>query len=142
MYYQLILHRLGKFHGGSHRLFVFPDKCNELKGLPELKSALNIDMERKFGFRPSPLRAIELRDSQDEIILQINDLILGAICYQKNKRYLDKSAGQAKANLAGYVLGLGLSTLEHLDQDTPFHVKNFTVSNLKSAHLKGSTNLA
>jgi hypothetical protein len=79
---------------------VFPDKCNELKGLPELKSALNIDMKRKFGFLSSPLKAIELRDSQDEIILQINDLILGAICYQKNRRYSEKGAGQAKANLA------------------------------------------
>jgi hypothetical protein len=140
MYYQLILHRLGKLHGESHRLFVFPDKCNELKGLTELKSALNIDIERKFGFRPGPLKAIELRDSQDEIFLQINDLILGAICYQKNKRYSDKSAGQAKANLAGDVLGL--SALEHLDQNTPLTAKNFTVWNLQSAHLKGSTNLA
>lgn len=83
MYYQLIVHRLGKRHGKVHSLYVFPDKANELKGLEELKRGLNSDLSRKHGCPQDCIKAIEFRESHSEPLLQLNDLLLGAVVYQR-----------------------------------------------------------
>lgn len=135
MYYQLMLHRLCKKHGAECILYAFPDRARELKGLEGLKSALNIDSRARFGYRHDCLRAIEFRDSKAEILLQMNDLILGAVCYQKNRRFDDEEAGHAKANLAGYILGkMGLP---HYDHDTPRAQEKLSIWNLRSQYLRG-----
>lgn len=136
MYYQLILHRLGRRHGKTSKLYAFPDKANELRGLDNMKNGLNSVLRKQYGCKGDPLRAIELRDSSSEPLLQLNDLILGAVCYQRNKRFEDPDAGHPKANLAGYILGR--SGLESYDKDTPISASNFTIWNLKSKYLKGS----
>lgn len=134
MYYQLILHRLLKKHGVDYDCYALIDKCNDLSGLPKFKKGLNTDANRRFGCADS-LRAIEFRDSESEPLLQMNDLILGAICAHKNRRFEETGAGQPKANLAGFVLGK--TGLVDYDSDTPRFVDNFTIWNLKSAHMRG-----
>lgn len=136
MYFQLMLHRCGKTHGQTHSLYAFPDKANELEGLPDLMRGLNSDLRKRHGCAGDPFKAIEFRESHKELLLQLNDLILGGVCYQKNLRMNAKDAAQHKANLAGYILGR--TGLSHYDTDTPKRVTDFTVWNLKSEHLKGS----
>lgn len=133
MYYQLILHRLLKKHGNDYDCYALIDKCNELDGLPRLKTGLN-SAAKAYGCS-DPLRIIEFRDSATEPMLQMNDLILGAICAHKNRRFEEVEAGQPKANLAGFVLGR--SNLIDYDSDTPRTVDDFTIWNLKSVHLRG-----
>jgi hypothetical protein len=135
MYYQLILHRLGKKHGADSLLYAFPDKANELTGLDQMKQGLNSELRRRYKCEGNPVRAIEFRDSETEPLLQLNDLILGAVCYQKNRRFDADNAGQPKANLAGFVLGR--TGLLNYNVDTPPAVKSFTIWNLKSDHLRG-----
>ncbi len=134
MYYQLILHRLLKKHGTFYDCYALIDKCNELEGLQNLKQGLNSASQR-FGCKDA-LRIIEFRDSEKEPILQLNDLILGAICAQKNRRFEEAQAGQYKANLAGYVMGK--TGLTNYDNDTPRSAKDLTIWNLKSGHMRGS----
>lgn len=136
MYYQLILHRLCKKHGKDCNLYAFPDKARELKGLEDLKSTLNTDSKFKFRHKRDSLRAIEFRDSEKELLLQLNDIVLGGICYQKNKRYEEDNAGHPKANLAGYILGK--SGVPNLNYDTPYGQEKFSIWNLKSKYLKGT----
>jgi Protein of unknown function (DUF3800) len=136
MYYQLILHRLGKKHGQRAKLYVFPDKAKELAGLDAMKTGLNSVLMAKHESPTAPIKAIELRDSESEPLLQLNDLILGAVCYQKNRRFEALAAGHPKANLAGFVLGK--SGLENYDKDTAKSRDDFTIWNLKSQYLKGS----
>ncbi|MDP2119654.1 MAG: DUF3800 domain-containing protein [Hoeflea sp.] len=135
MYYQLILHRLCKKHGKDCDLYAFPDKANELKGLDDFKANLNKTSRERFSYDRDCLRAIEFRDSEDEPLLQLNDVILGAICYQKNRRFEAEGAGHPKANLAGYIMGS--AKLKNLNEDTPWHQDSFSVWNLKSQYLKG-----
>lgn len=137
MYYQLILHRLLKKYGRSHDCYALIDKCNELDGLPNLKAGLNT-AAGKFKCN-SPLKAVEFRDSEAEPLLQMNDLILGAICAHKNRRFEEIEAGQFKANLAGYVLGK--CGLLHFDADTPRSRKEFSIWNLKSELMKGGASI-
>ncbi|MDY7097496.1 MAG: DUF3800 domain-containing protein [Pseudomonadota bacterium] len=136
MYYQLILHRLLKKHGKKYDCYALIDKCNELDGLPKLTQGLN-SAARTYGCE-NALRAIEFRDSEAEPLLQMNDLILGAICAHRNRRFEDESAGQYKANLAGYVLGK--SGLLNFDANTPVNRREFSVWNFDSKHLKGGAN--
>lgn len=135
MYYQLILHRLGKKHGKTHNCYAFPDKANELRGLEEMKKGLNSDLRSKHGCPDTPLRAIEFRESHKEPLLQLNDLILGAVCYQKNRKFEADGAGHPKANLAGFVLGR--SHLKDYETDTSKNVEGFTIWNFNSPHLLG-----
>jgi len=134
MYYQLMLHRLGKKHGRESHCYAFPDKANELTGLDQMKKGLNSELRKRYSCNGDPIRAIEFRNSETEPLLQLNDLILGAVCYQKNRRFEADDAGQPKANLAGYVLGR--AGLLNYNTDTPSTVRNFTVWNLKSRHLR------
>lgn len=135
MYYQLIVHRLGKRHGKVHSLYVFPDKANELKGLEEMKRGLNSDLQRNHGCPQDCVKAIEFRESHSEPLLQLNDLILGAVVYQKNRKFDAEGAGHPKASLAGFVLGR--SGLKDYETDTPREAKRFTIWNFRSPHLLG-----
>lgn len=133
MYYQLILHRLLKKHGMYYQCYALIDKCNELSGLENMLKGLNSDA-RRFKSEGA-LKAIEFRNSEREPLLQMNDLILGAICAQKNRRFEDEDAGRYKANLAGYVLGK--SGLLNYDTDTPRTKVDFTIWNLASKYMRG-----
>lgn len=135
MYYQLMLHRLGKKHGRDCLCYAFPDKANELTGLDQMKTGLNSELRKRYNCKGDPIRAIEFRNSETEPLLQLNDIILGAVCYQKNRRFEADDAGQPKANLAGYVLGR--TRLLNYNTDTLPAVRDFTVWNLKSRYLKG-----
>lgn len=135
MYYQLILHRLLKKHGKSHDCFALIDRCHELKGLENMRDGLNTQGHR-FGC-PGALKAIEFRESHKEPLLQMNDLILGAICAQRNRRFEEAGAGQYKANLAGYVLGK--AGLSNYNGNTPVGRKEFSIWNFQSEFLKGGT---
>ncbi|MEO6718002.1 MAG: DUF3800 domain-containing protein [Novosphingobium sp.] len=133
MYYQLILHRLLKKHGKTNNCYALIDKCNELDGLQKLKQGLN-SASKSYGCN-NALKVIEFRDSETEPLLQINDLILGAICAHKNRRFEDEGAGQYKANLAGYVLGK--SGLLNYEGNTPIAKTDFSIWNLSSSLMKG-----
>jgi len=135
MYYQLILHRLLKKHGRDHDCYALIDKCNELVGLEQLKAGLN-SYSRRFKCKDA-LKVIEFRDSEKEPLLQMNDLILGAICAHKNRRFEEVGAGQYKANLAGFVLGK--FGLVNFDSDTPRSWNNLSIWNLTSEYMKGGT---
>lgn len=133
MYYQLILHRLLKKHGKTYDCYALIDKCHELDGLPRLKAGLNT-ASKKYGCS-NALKAIEFRDSESEPLLQLNDLILGAICAHKNRRFEEEGSGQFKANLAGYVLGkCGLLNYE---KNTPQTKTDFSIWNLDSQFMHG-----
>lgn len=135
MYYQLILHRLCKKYGDNSLLYAFPDKAKELSGLDDLKVGLNSQSKTIFKHTGDRLKAIELRDSEREPLLQLNDIVLGAICYQKNRRNEAEGMGQFKSNLAGYVLGR--TGLVNFDNDTPRSNTDLSIWNFNSQYLKG-----
>lgn len=134
MYYQLILHRLCKKHGREYDLYAYVDQAKELKGLDLMRHGLNSEADKRYRCNGA-LKTIEMRVSDNEPLLQLNDMILGAICAQKNRRFEEVGAGQPKANFAGFVLGR--SGLENYDTDTPPSVSDFTIWNLKSDKFKG-----
>jgi hypothetical protein len=62
-------------------------------------------------------------------LLQLNDVILGAVCAARNGKHLLAAGRQSKRDLAQLVLQK--SGLETFDQDSRRGVSRFTVWNLK-----------
>ncbi len=135
MYSQIIIHRFGKHFGSENNLYVYPDQAKELRGLDSMKAKLNDNLSSYHGIKSSPIKAIEFRNSEDHLFLQFNDIILGGLCYQRNRRHEESEAGRPKSNFAGYIHGR--TGIPDLSCDTPRSKMNISVWNFDSDKLKG-----
>lgn len=103
-YYQLILHRCCKLYGDRAFVHVRPDAGDCTDRLPQFVNCINADAQRRFGLRTSPIRSINLIQSGSSPIMQMNDIILGAIGSHRNSRHLQQDASPYKTKLAQCVL--------------------------------------
>jgi hypothetical protein len=114
-YYQLLLHRfgLGLFDKNFERKFIIHLDRNEFKyPLSNLLNSLNNTMYREK--RIKPFIHIEAIDSKEKEIIQMVDLIIGAISYQKNEWHTKSDAAKYKIDLLNYITNKsGLSSLMH-----------------------------
>lgn len=110
LYYQ-ILHR--KFSGicGAHgSLYVRLDKRNSSTSLHDLRAMLNNAAARDHGLTNRPFKVVESTDSKECDILQLNDVILGAVCAVRNGKHILATTRDAKREIGKLVLdksGLG-----------------------------------
>ena len=126
-YYQLILHRYIRVYGEQASLFICLDRRFSSTRLPDLQRILNAGAAKDYGLTFGPVRTLVSRDSKKDDLLQLNDVILGAISSVKNGRHIDPQTKTAKAELAKLVLRK--TKLGSLDKDTPVYAKGFTVWN-------------
>ena len=101
-YFQLLLHRPGRYYCKTCDIFVYPDKGECTEKLPDYKSSLNASCFTRYGL--GTFRHIEPRESRNEPILQMLDVTLGALGAVRNGRHSAPGAAQAKRELAEYVL--------------------------------------
>jgi hypothetical protein len=81
MQYQLILHRVCRNCGApGNELFIYPDLSTKPFGGPDARRMLNLGVRKHYGIAHNPVREIEPLDSAECNFLQINDVILGAVC--------------------------------------------------------------
>ena len=78
---------------------LYLDYRNSSYSLADFKTILNQGM-RKKGAKADPFLTVEPRDSKQSELMQINDIILGAVGFQKNDFDLVEGAKQAKVDLA------------------------------------------
>lgn len=126
-YYQLILHRFIRFYGEQASLFVCLDKRHSSTKLPDLQRMLNAGAAKEYKLSFGPVTTLEARDSKKDDLLQINDVILGAMSSIKNGRHENTETRASKAELAKLVLvnsGLG-----SLSKDSPPQASKFTIWN-------------
>ncbi len=131
MYYQLILHRLVYKYGDQNSLFVCLDHRTSSTKLADLQNMLNRAANRDLGLSYSPLRQLESRDSKTEELLQLNDVILGAIAAIKNARHLLAGGRVSKKRLAELVFEK--SGLPPLEKNSPKSMTHFSFWNKTSA---------
>lgn len=131
-YYQLLLHSFGKRYcraGADDRFVVHLDYRTTSYSLNKLKLILNRGMVKKYSINAAPFVSIEPRDSHKSELLQINDIILGAIGFQKNGYDLLADAKKAKKELANYIAEqAGLSDLK---KNSAWVRDRFTLWNFK-----------
>lgn len=131
-YYQLLLHGFGKKYcsnGENDRFIVHLDYRTTSYSLNTLKHVLNRGIAKKYSVKTSPFVSIEPCDSHKSELLQINDIILGAIGFQKNGYDLLPDAKKAKKELANYIAEQG--GLSDLKKNSPCGKNRFTLWNFK-----------
>lgn len=132
-FYTLLIHRFGRRYccgekGKDIRLFIKFDKRECSYKLGDMQEVLNNGMRKTHSVYTRPFRKVEAIDSKTSDIMQINDILLGAIGHHKNRRHLLPETRQAKTDLSNYIA----ERLQrpHLGNDTPRDAKLFTVWNL------------
>lgn len=129
LYYQLMLHKFVKLYGAKGTLYVRVDHRNSSTSLEDIRRMLNATAARDHGITSHPVKQLVSFDSKDCDLLQLNDVILGAVCAARNGRHLLEGCRKAKKTLAETVLEKsGLTTFA---QNSPQSQTRFTVWNMR-----------
>jgi hypothetical protein len=129
LYYQLMLHKFGKTCGPEGDLCVCVDRRNSSTSLEDLRRMVNAGLAKDCGVRHAPLKQLIPLDSKSDDVLQLNDVILGAVCAARNGKHILAAGRQSKRELATMVLAK--SGLETFERDSPRNVSRFTVWNMR-----------
>lgn len=121
MYFQLCLHRLCQFYGASRAVHVRLDAGNDCKDICEMRNQLCAAAYRTYDTRPNCVRSIEPVKSQNVGIVQMADVIIGAIAAKEN----GVVHTSPKAALADFVLRA--SGRQSWATDTPKEARFLTV---------------
>ncbi|OSI29581.1 DUF3800 domain-containing protein [Bradyrhizobium canariense] len=135
MHYQLLLHRALRFYGESNELVIHPDNGDCTEELPFLVDAINNHGRAAHGFKASPVRRIECKDSKHEPLLQLLDVTLGALTAYKNDRHNDPITSATKKELAEYALAK--TNLVSLERSSPLTAVKLNVWNVRPMWKKG-----
>jgi hypothetical protein len=84
MYDQLLLHRLAQYYGQSRAIHVRLDAGNDSKDICQMRNQLCAAAYRKYKTRPNCIRSIEPVQSHRSGIVQMADVIVGAIAAKRN----------------------------------------------------------
>ena len=132
-HYQLFFHKFGKIYFKMDKMVRFvihPDYRDAHFSLDILKRHLNGGMGRHFNDEViAPFVSIQPIDSKKSEIIQIVDLIIGAIGYEKNGYHLHSSSSKGKIELCKYIAYK--AGIKNLSECTSFSAKRFEIWNIK-----------
>lgn len=142
LYYELMLHKFVKLYGKKGELYIRVDHRNSKTPLEDIRRMLNSTASRDHDIHTDPVKQLVPCDSKHCDLLQLNDVILGAVCAARNGRHLVEGSRMAKRAIATHVLQQ--SGLETFDKNSPMRVKRFTVWNMEPYGKKvtGATHLS
>jgi hypothetical protein len=99
--FQLLHHHVGRTFGETERIVAHLDARTTTREPAELQTILNNAAARHFGeMTHRPFGKVTHRDSKSSRLLQIADLLSGAIAWHKNDRDTRPEASPAKTELA------------------------------------------
>jgi hypothetical protein len=121
MYYQLCLHRVARLYGAERAIHVRLDAGNDCAEICGFRNQLCADAYRQYSSKPNCIRTIEPVCSTKSGIVQMADVIVGAVAAKCN-RVAHKSK---KGDLADFVQNA--AGLPSWEQDTPRDARGITV---------------
>jgi hypothetical protein len=131
VYYYLLLHRFGRrYHSEKHncRFHLKLDQRNSTFPLDRLNKYLNNALIG-YGVRYRPFRSIEPIDSKHHDLLQMVDILIGAIGYEKNQLNVKVGASPAKTELIMHLTKK--SGFKNLITNTPKRDERFGIWNFQ-----------
>lgn len=129
LYYQLLHHKFGRHLAPHGSLHVCCDHRNSSTPLNDLRDMLNAAAARDYGAEDKPFKQVISADSKGHDLLQLNDVILGAVCAARNGKHLLATGRESKRAIAQAVLEK--SGLASFETDSPRSVRRFTVWNFR-----------
>jgi hypothetical protein len=128
--YQFLLHSFGRYARNEDKYLVYLDQRNTSYPLLQLKLILNRGLKKKYlQIRSDVVRNIQPIDSKKSELLQVADILMGAIGYQKNGCHTRTNASKAKVSLAEYISQK--ANILSLCQNTPYSKKDFCIWNFR-----------
>lgn len=129
--YQLLLHCFGKlyYRDLNDRFIVYLDYRTSSYPLSTLKSILNSGINKYYLIPTKPFVSIEPKNSKQSNLIQLNDIIIGAIGFHKNGYDLLPETRQSKKILSHYIASK--AGLPNLSDNTPWHSNRFTIWNFR-----------
>lgn len=121
MYYQLFLHRIAKFYGAKRQIHVRLDAGNDSSDICKMRNQLCADAYKKYNTAPNCIRSIEPVQSINVGIVQMADVIIGAIAAKRNGVFHTSPKG----DLADFVLRS--SGRHSWSTDTAYNARFLTV---------------
>jgi len=113
-YYHFLLNEFGKrARDETHRLYVFMDEGSTRYGMPEFRKVLDDGIVNKYSLNlRKVVRCVQPQKSHHSDLLQMADVLMGAVGWQFNRLGERPEANPAKSALAAYVAErAGLKTL-------------------------------
>lgn len=129
LYYQLLVHKFARLYPNEIGMSVCVDHRNSSTPLNDLREMINSTLARDHAIPHRPIKQLVSMDSCDDDLLQINDVILGAVCAARNGKHLLQETRASKKEIAEKVLSM--SGLTSFDQDSPRGVSRFSVWNFR-----------
>lgn len=106
LYYQFLLHRFGSYAlSDDTRLVVFLDEFSDLTATRRdtMKIILNRGIRLRWGRESDVVESVESMVSHRNDLLQMADVLMGAVGYQFNGLHRAKGASAARRELAAYI---------------------------------------
>jgi hypothetical protein len=100
MYYQFVLHRICQFYGPKWGIHIYPDAGRDSAMLPQFRNQLCAAGRKKYETQPNCIRSIQPQCSERHNVLQMVDILIGAIAAKRENR----PSAAHKKELANYVL--------------------------------------
>lgn len=135
-FYQLLVHRAGRYYGSKCRLYVRPDAGECTSYLPRIIEGLNSDICGRFKLEARPIVDIAPRNSKLEPMLQLLDVSLGALTAARNGSHENGSVGARKLELIQRVLQRG--KVSAIDKSDARERRDFNVWNVTPQWTKGA----
>jgi hypothetical protein len=124
--YQFLLHSFGPYLQPADRCIIFLDqRTTSHYKLSTLWAILNNGLRKKYGLVHQPVRNIQAVNSKDNDLVQIADVLMGAIGYEMNGAHTRSGAKRSKVMLAEYIAQK--ANLVNLQQPTPRSQKQFSI---------------
>lgn len=121
MYYQLFLHRIARFYGRTRAIHIRLDAGNDCADICNMRNQLCASAYRTYQTRPNCVRSIEPVNSEIVGIVQMADVILGAVAAKQN----GVQHTSPKGDLADFILRA--SGRHTWSTSTPSSARFFTV---------------
>ncbi|QDU31674.1 hypothetical protein ETAA8_68340 [Anatilimnocola aggregata] len=118
LYYQFLLHSFAVYAANNEdRIQVFFDQRQSKHSLEEFRNILNRGVRKRFNRSVDIVSTVEPVRSHESELIQMADVLMGAVGYHQNDRHLVAGAKQAKVTLASHIAMI--NKLTSLKQKTP-----------------------
>lgn len=100
--YQLTM-KFGRLY--KSLLHVYPDRRTTNQSTEDLRLMLNRGIKKHYAdIRDWPFRRLQFREPDDCLLLQMTDLLTGAVAFRTNGHHLAANASEAKVRLSQHIL--------------------------------------
>ena len=101
--YQFIFHKFCPYLNEDDIALVYLDQRSSSYPLDRLKSILNAGIKKKRGWAGDPIRSLIPVDSKNTDLIQVADVLMGAIGFELNGYHRLPAAGAAKCELGRHI---------------------------------------